>query len=343
MTLAVGLVAGCGGDPCADPSPGVACHIAGTGVQGFNDDGRDALESDLYLPSQVKRGPDGRVYIMDFNNQRLRAIEADGTMSTVAGNGWHAFATAGEPAVDSPLENPVDFDFLADGRLVLVSYHDPRVLTVEADGTIGVLAGTGELGVVGDEGDGGPALLASFMQLEGIAVAADGAIHVSDSMAHRVRVIRDGVIATEVGPETVSFPTALALDPVGRLLIADYGHNMIRRLASDGTVDVVAGTGVPSNQGDGMLAIAAPIHGPNGLAAAADGTIFISSREGFRIRRVGPDGIIQTFAGNGERGFSGSGGPALDARFGFLARISLDGDGLLVADQTNSAVWRIRF
>jgi sugar lactone lactonase YvrE len=335
--------AGCGAaDPCDEPGAGTACRIAGTGEAAFNDDGRPAAETALYLPSQVKRGPDGRIYIMDFNNQRLRAMEPDGTVTTVAGSGWHGFATEGAPAVDSPLENPVDFDFDAEGRIVFVSYHDPRVLRIDEDGTIAVLAGSGE---IGDDGDGGPALAARFNQLNGVAVAADGTIYVSDALAGRVRMIRDGVVDTLLGPETLSYPTALALDGEERVLVADYAHNLVRRASTDGELTIVAGNGEARNAGDGGLAVGAPLHGPNGLAVAPDGTVYIASRDGFCIRRVGPDGIIETVAGAGVEGFSGSGGPALEARFGFLAGLSVDveagGASLLVADQTNNAVWRV--
>jgi serine/threonine-protein kinase len=158
-----------------------------------------------------------------------------------------------------------------------------------------------------------------------------------------VRVIQDGMVDTLVGPETLSYPTALALDAEERVLIADYSHHMVRRASLDGELTIVAGTGEARNDGDGGQAVGAPVHGPNGLAVAADGTIYITSRDGFCIRRVRPNGIIDRLAGDGVRGFSGSGGPALEARFGYLGALSVDSDGisLLVADQSNNAVWRV--
>src|SRR5690606_39726867 len=93
-----------------------------------------AVETDFYLPSAVRPGPDGLVHVMDFNNMRLRRIDAAGRVETLAGNGLHALADTGPPAVHSPLDNPIDFAFAADGQVVVLSYHDPRVLRLGAEG-----------------------------------------------------------------------------------------------------------------------------------------------------------------------------------------------------------------
>jgi hypothetical protein len=351
------LLAACNDGPPCLASPGYVCPIAGTGELGFNRDGLPATESDLFLVSSARRGPDDRIYVMDFNNQRLRVIDDTGAMATVAGNGFHAFAEVGIPPDDSPLENPIDFDFFSDGRLVFVSYHDPRVLEIGSDGFLHSIAGAadGILGMTGDEGDGGPATEALFIQLDGIAVAPDDAIYVSDSEANRVRLIRDGVIDTVAGTGVQGYagdggpgvdadlhwPSALALDADGNLYIAQTRNNVVRRLAVDGTISTFAGTGVEGFAGDGGPATAAQLAQPYGLAIGDDGTVYISDRNNFRIRRVTPDGTIDTIAGNGTEGNRGDDGPALDASFGFTARLGLQGDELLVADQSNARVRRV--
>lgn len=359
LSLAAVLLAGCVGppDPCLedDPPAGLVCPVAGTGEQGFNRDGRDPRNTDLYLVSSARWGPDGLVYIMDFNNQRLRLIEENGDVRTIAGNGFHAFAAADTPALDSPLENPIDFGFLPSGEVVFVSYHDPRVLRVDGDGVLRVVAGSGEIGMRGNEGDFGPPLSAAFMQLDGIAVRPDGALYVSDSLANRVRLIESDVIQTVAGTgrgrysgdggpgvdADLQWPTALELDAEGNLLIADTRNHVVRRLATDGTITTIVGNGTQGFSGDGGPATDAQLDQPNGLAIADDGTLYVADRGNFRVRRVSPDNIIDTVAGTGENGLAGDGGPALDARFGYVARVALDGDGLLVADQSNSCVRRV--
>jgi len=351
------LLAACVDEPVCGERVGDLCRIAGTGEYGYNRDGLDPRGSDLFLPSATRRGPDGLLYIMDFNNQRLRRIGEDGLMETLAGNGFHAFAMTGVEPTQSPLENPIDFDFYADGRLVFVSYHDPRVLEFDEHGQLHALAGApdGVVGVTGDEGDGGPATEALFIQLDGIAVTPDDVVYVSDSLANRVRKIEDGIITTVAGTGETDFsgdggpateanlhwPTALELDDRGNLLITDTFHHAIRRLDTDGTITTVVGSGVEGFAGDGGPATEAELSQPFGVTRASDGTLYIGDRGNHRIRRVDPEGTIETIAGTGEEG-PGEEGAALELALGHLARVALDGDDLLIVDQGNAKIFRLR-
>ncbi len=359
----VGLVLGsvgsasCVDDPPCGSAVGDLCLLAGTGEFGFNRDGLAPEDSDLFLPSAARRGPDGLVYIMDFNNQRLRRIGEDGLLETLAGNGFHAFAMTGVEPTLSPLENPIDFGFAADGRVIFVSYHDPRVLELGPDGTLRSLAGApdGVVGVDGDEGDGGPASEALFIQLDGVAVSAEDVIYVSDSIGNRVRKIEGGIITTvagtgeaelsgDGGPGTeagLHWPTALELDDEGNLLIVDTFNHAVRRLAVDGTLTTLAGTGSAGYSGDGGPASEAQLNMPFGVARAADGALYIGDRGNYRIRRVDPDGSIDTIAGTGSDG-PGASGPATEVGLGLIARVALDGDHLLIVDQSNAKIFRLR-
>lgn len=348
---AILFLAGCQ-PPCGDP--GVICRIAGTGELGFNRDGLPAEQSDFFLLSSVRRGPDGHLYLMDFNNMRLRMIDDDGVVQTIAGDGFHAAADVTARATESPLENPIDFAFAPDGSIVFVSYHDPRVIRITQDGGLEVLAGTGEVGLRGNEGDFEDALTAQFIQLDGIAIDDDGTVYVSDSRAHRIRKIQGGVVypvagngrdafAGDGGPATdasLNWPTALELDGDGNLYVADALNHAIRRISPDGIITTIAGDGTQGFAGDGGPPEAARLAQPYGVTVAPDGTVYIADRENFRIRRI-QGGVIDTIAGVGEVGFAGDGGPALAAKLGHVARIALDGDVLLVADQSNGCARRI--
>ncbi len=347
LILAVGCQPACG-------DPGVVCRLAGTGELGFNRDGLPPEQSDFFLLSAVRRGPDGRVYLMDFNNMRLRVIDDQGLVETIAGDGFHAAADVTARATESPLENPIDFAFAPDGSIVFVSYHDPRVIRITQDGGLEVLAGDGAVGRRGNEGDFEDALTAEFIQLDGIAIDSAGTIYVSDSRAHRIRKIQGGIVypvagngrdafAGDGGPATdasLNWPTALELDADGNLLVADALNHAIRRITPDGIITTIAGDGTEGFRGDGGPPQAARLSQPYGVTVAADGTIYIADRENFRIRRI-RDGVIDTIAGTGTQGFSGDGGAALQAMFGHVARIALDGDALLVADQSNGCARRI--
>ena len=355
IALAASFGVACHEQRACEARVGNVCAVAGTGEWGFNGDKLRATETDLFLVSAARRGPDERIWIMDFNNMRLRVIEDDGRMQTMIGNGFHALAEAEASALDSPLENPIDFGFLSDGRPVFVSYHDPRVIALGDDDVLRVVAGSGELGMIGDEGDGGPALSAMFMELNGIAIDRHDAIYVSDSLANRVRLVKDGIVTTvagtgesgyagDGGPGTaaaLSWPSALELDDAGNLYIADTLNHVVRKLGVDGTITTVAGVGTRGVAGDGGLATAAQLNQPFGLALGDDGMFYVADRGNFKVRRVAPDGVIETLAGTGRQGWSGDDGPAARAQFGYLARISLDGDALLVVDQSSSQVRRV--
>lgn len=356
-TLAVLVAAGCASeepdDGCDLGEAGYVCPVAGTGALGFNGDGRPALETDLYWASQVRRGPDGRVWLMDFNNHRLRVIEDDGTISTAAGTGWHGFADTGVPAVESPMENPFDFDFLSNGDAVIVSYHDPRVLRLDLGGSLEVLAGSGGIGAgwPATDGDGGPAIDATFVELGGVAIGADDQIYVADLSSGRVRVVVDDRVqpfagtgergyAGDGGPATeatLDTPTGVAVGRDGSVYIADRMNHAVRKVAPDGVITTIAGTGVAGFAGDGGPASAAQLDQPDGVAVDAAGVVFIADRQNHRIRRVGLDGTISTIGGVGGDGvMSGDGGLALEASFGNVARLSWSPGELFVADQSNS-------
>jgi sugar lactone lactonase YvrE len=356
--VAVVALAACGdADPCAERVPGTLCTLAGTGDAAFNGDGMRARDTALYLPSQVRRGPDGLLYVMDFNNHRIRKIDDRGLVSTIAGDGFHAAASDGVAAIDSSLENPIDFDFLPDGRLVFVAYHDPRVFVIEHDQTLRVIAGSSLVAERGDEGDGLPPTFARFMELAGIAVAPDGAIYLADSTANRVRVIANGTIQTfagagggpaysgDGGPATdarLDSPTALAVDTAGSVFVTDRGNCVVRRIDNTGMISTITGTGTRGFSGDGGPAALAALSHPDGIAVAGDGSLYIADRVNSRIRRIGTDGSIETIAGTGVRGTDGDGGPAAMAQLGYVSRIQIDADGgLLIADQSNHVVRKI--
>jgi sugar lactone lactonase YvrE len=192
-------------------------------------------------------------------------------------------------------------------------------------GELVVFAGTGERG---DSGDGGPATAARLNRPRGVAVAPDGTVYISDQGNHKVRAVApDGTIRTVVGtgkaPPTLavrdgvpgtrfdlSGPDDLAVGPDGSVYLADFGRWRIFRLAPDGRVRTIAGTGERGYSGDGGAATDAQIGQTTGLAVGPDGTVYFGDQDSHRVRSVTPDGTISTVAGNGSLYFPAAGGPA---------------------------------
>lgn len=144
---------------------------------------------------------------------------------------------------------------------------------------------------------------------------------------------------------TYTNPAAFAAGPDGSLYITethDYFADTVRRVTPDGVIKTIAGNGQRGFSGDGGPAINASFSLPYGIAVAADGSLYIADSGNFRIRRISPDGIINTVAGNGQDGFSGDGGPAVNASFGWFEQIALSPDGTLyIADWGNSRIRRV--
>ncbi len=338
-----------GDEPCPD-TPGTVCRVVGTGTLGFNGEGLDALESWLYFPSAVREHPDGRLVLVDFNNMRVRAVDPDGTVVTLAGTGEHAWSTPGAQARETALENPIDAVYGPDGSLYVLPLHEARVLHVGADGVVAPCAGSGE---VGYEGDGGEATAAKMSEGSGLAMGADGALYIADTQNNLVRVVEGGTIRTLAGAPEAGFVDGAATDARfagpqrlavgdGVLYVADANNHAIRAVdLATGAVTTVAGTGTRGYTGDGGLATAAALMYPYGVNVGTDGTLWIADSGNNVIRRV-RSGTIETVAGTGEEGLTGDDGPALDATFAFPVHLlERDGD-LYVADLKNGVIRVVR-
>ena len=126
---------------------------------------------------------------------------------------------------------------------------------------------------------------------------------------------------------SLNLPSGVALDSAGVLYIADYQNHRVRRVGVDGVITTFAGTGEAGFSGDGGPAVQARLNFPSGVAVDVRGNVYIVDTQNHRIRRVGPDGVVATFAGTGEAGFSGDGGPAVQARLSFPSGVAVDARG----------------
>lgn len=351
-----GALAACSGllTACAPPcdDPGVVCTVAGVpGALGANADGQPATSTWLYFPTALAwRGDD--LVVDDFNNMRIRAVSPDGSIRTLAGSGLHAWASQGTPALQTALENPVDVDVLPDGRLLVAELHTARVLEIDPDGVVEILAGSGEVGLTGD---GGPALEASMSQVGGVAVGPDGRVAIADTDNHCVRVVEEGGITRLAGSGLASFIDGMGegaglrrpqrvrwID--GALYVADTENHAIRRIdPTTGEVTTVAGVGTPGNTGDGGPATEAQLREPYSVRAAPDGGLLIADSGNHLVRHVRADGTLHTLLGTGEAGYDAEGTQAASTPLDFPVDVLAGPDGdLYVADMKNGIVRRAR-
>lgn len=148
----------------------------------------------------------------------------------------------------------------------------------------------------------------------------------------------DGGPAIEARIQTA--PVVVA--PDGSILISGLDVNRVRRIGTDGIIRAFAGTGAFGFAGDGGPATEAEFNGPDGLAVGPDGSVYVADVSNWRIRRISPDGIITTVAGNGTQGFGGDGGPAIEAALNFPVDVATAQDGTLyIADAENNRIRRV--
>ncbi len=324
-------------------APGTTGATVDTGTPGVPEHpGEPALGTTLFDPISLAVGPDGSVAVAEQSANRVRLV-AEGEISPLAGTG--RFGSAGDtgPAVEAELTEPRGVDYGPDGSLYIVDTDNHLVRRVGPDGRIDVVAGSGQAGT---GGDGGPATSAQLSPFD-VAVLADGGLLIADGDNGLVRwVSPSGVIQTVVGPGTtgeagVIAPVAVDTAPDGSFVVADFlGHRILRvQSVQSPVIQVVAGTGEPGDSGDGGPATAAQLAFPSDVALAPDGSVYVADRLNHRIRLIDPTGKIGTFAGTGDGGLSGDGGPAAEAELWHPMSVAVGSDGsVYIADGFNNRI-----
>lgn len=212
---------------------GIIRTIAGGGGEGFSGDGGPAAAAELARPHGVAIDGGGNIYIADFNNHRIRRIDAaTGIIATIAGTGVNTYSGDGGLAVDAAVNLPAAGVFDPAGNYVFCDAGNRRVRRIDlTTGIISTVAGTGA-GVHG--GDGGLATQASFVSPQAIAYDSQGNLYVADAPAHRVRRIDalTGIITTIAGTGAPGFSGdgGLAVDATfnnPRGLVVDHARNLL--------------------------------------------------------------------------------------------------------------------
>jgi sugar lactone lactonase YvrE len=264
-------------------------------------------------------------------------------------------AFAGQPAPEgvaataSFLVSPQGLAVDASNHLYICEVNGHTVRKVDlSTGTIALFAGTG---VYGDSGDGGPALNAQFSNARYVALDSAGNVYISDEGASRIRRIDavTGTIATYAGTGTagyngdniaatsanLNYPRGIRLDASDNLYIADVSNQRVRRVdAVTKLITTVAGTGTGGYNGDNILATAAQLQSPDGVAFDSSGRLYIADNGNRRVRLVDAGTkLITTYAGNGSTGYNGENIPATSAEFANIRSIGLDSaDNLYIVD-----------
>lgn len=291
----------------------VTTVLGGTSVH----DGEISTTGFLNGPGGLSVGPDGRIFIADVWNQRIRSIDpGTGVIRTVAGSGARAYGGDGGLAVDAHLGNPHDVSVDRGGRVVIADTRHGHVRRIDKKGVIHNIAGAA---FQWDKGDGGPALSACLMHVLSVTHGPHDDVYIGDAGCGRIRKIdaETGIITTvagiglqgysgDGGPATrarIGSPSAMRIDGSGHLYFADDRHHVIRRVDGDtGIISTIAGTGEEGLSPEGTRASQAAISIPRGLALDGRGRLYFSDSGNNRVRRIAQNGQLETVVGSGEYG-----------------------------------------
>lgn len=303
--------------------------IAGTGEVGFSGDGGPATEAELDDPFDVAVDDAGNVYIAA--GERVRKVDSDGVITTVAGGG-DRFAerdseeAIGHPATEADLNELHGVAVDNNGNVHFANGSGTRVYKIDDEGVLRLAAGSGSYFPDPDQEDGGPATEASIFDAESLTFDDDGNLYIGQT-GTRYSSIRkvgtDGIITTHAGngdrcgtreypdcgdggPATKAkiAPSDVAADSEGNVYVSNSLRvPVVRMIDADGIIDTVAGTGERGHSGDGGPATEADLNYTLGLATDADDNLYIISRgaSSSSIRKVDSDGLITTEVGHPDR------------------------------------------
>lgn len=264
--------------------------LAGTGDAGARGDGGPAAQAQLNMPQGLAVDSSGRVYIADTLSNRVRRVDLDGTITTVAGTGEAGYAGDGAAGIAARLSLPTGLAIGFGDALFIADTGNNVIRQLDSHGVIRTIAGTGEAGY---RGDGGPALYALFHTPGGLAFDDEGNLYVADTLNQRVRRINvNDEVATVAGDGVAAFGgdrgdaiyaelnlatnplegmgQAIAVAPTGDLFIADGLNHRLRKLFVGGAILTIA-----------------RLNTPLGVAVDSHGAVYVADGDDNRVVRLG--------------------------------------------------------
>ncbi len=357
LWAAAALLLACGADDAADPcatggGPGVICTIVGAGTStqgGYAGDGGPALEALLSFPQDTLTASDGSLYLLDWNNHRIRKVSG-GLIEHVAGRG-ELGGTLDDPA-NSDFNHPTGIVFSQDEtRLVVAAWHNSKIRTLDL-GSLGIVDTCGD-GRRAYFGDGGPALTASLDLPASIAWDQERNLLIMDQANQALRRIdAAGNIHTVYGKCVIDAPppsgpgpceegqVPTACPPVDGLASGKYTCGDPALTCGNPCTPAYAGDEGPATE----MRIAQPFGqsaDPAGrIAFGPDGTLYFADTSNALLRSIDPAGIVHRVAGlppegrDIQSGYSGDGGPALEAQLNNPVDLAVGQDGTIYFTDT---------
>ena len=318
----------CASGSCKAPVAGTSRDGFGVGVAGFVNG--DLTKARVSNPAGSDHAADGRVFLADRNNHRVRLYTpgAKGAqVSTYAGSGSASFLDGA--AASARFNYPADVAWHAGSKTLYVADRNNHRIRKIVGGKVSTLAGSSAGNV------DGPGNKARFNYPEGVDVTVGNVLYVCDTNNHKIRRLTpDGQVLSFAGTGSIgyvngagnvarfNYPRGLVVRPDGSLLVADTNNHRIRKVDAGGVVTLFAGSGSASFLNG--AATSARFNSPQSVALGASGAVLVADTGNRRVRRI-LAGQVTTYSGSGASG-SVNGAPTATS-FSSPQKISVDVSG----------------
>jgi uncharacterized protein (TIGR03437 family) len=292
---------------------GAAAIIAGGGSLAEGDGG-SATQARLHNPTGAALDSIGNLYIADHDNNRIRRVGLDGTITTFVGTGVAGNTGDSGPAMIATLNGPTSVAFDAKGNLYVADTGNARLRMVTPGGMIyGVALGpltapaymlfdsaqnlyvadaaailkTTPLGVT-------TTVIGGLTEPRGMTFDSSGNFYFSQPKLKQVWMLTPSGSHSLIGTGIWSTPEGLAFDGSGNLLVADSGLSKVFSVNSFGQVTPIAGNGTAGFAGDAGLSLPAELNAPSDVLVSPSGTIYVADSGNDRIRLLAGSSSTQT-------------------------------------------------
>ena len=289
---------------------GQIVSICGTGIRGYNGDDRPATEAQLDGPNSVVVSSSNQVYISEA--KRIRKIDQNGIISTIAGTGMGTFNGDGQLAVNANVSHVEGLFVTEEEEILFADCGNRRVRKIDRYGIVSTIAGTGEDGFAGD----GQLAVHAKLSYPSSVFMYKKELYIADTRNHRVRKIdRHGIISTIAGNGKQDYngdnlmATRTSLNPKcvcvhnDQVYMTDKCNDRIRKILSNGMVKIIAGKGV--NICYTSHAIDSCLNLPEGMFIDERGQIYFADTDNHCIRKIDQNEIISVIVGMGRKGYAG--------------------------------------
>tara|TARA_A100001015_G_scaffold50686_1_gene55866 strand:- start:65 stop:1180 length:1116 start_codon:yes stop_codon:yes gene_type:complete len=311
------------------------------------------IDAQFDYPHEVAVDNDGSIIVVDTFNHRIRKIDSNGVVTTIAGSpeAFISGSTAGYAdgtGINTQFNSPRGVAIDNDGAIIVADTINQRIRKIDSNGVVTTIAGSTE-GYTDGTGTN-----AQFDRPTGVAIDNDGSIIVVDTDNHRIRKIDSNGNVTTIAGSTAGYadgtgtnsqfyePSGVAIDNDGSIIVADTENHRIRKIDSNGVVTTIAGSFSGYKDGTGTNAY---FFEPEGVAIDNDGSIIVADTWNHRIRKIDSNGVVTTIAGSTSVGSDSEGyadGTGTNAQFYSPMGVAIDNDGaIIVADTYNQRIRKI--